>query len=92
MVNEEKLELKTNPTVREIWKLGKFILNKFFENMQKNQKLPIELLLWTTSGDWKSIQDGDYANNFIKVIDNCINLLCNKYCNYQFCFVLIDYS
>jgi len=66
MVSDETLELKTNPVVKEIWKLGKYIIGKFFENMSKNPKLPLELLLWTSSGDWKSIQEGDYANNFVK--------------------------
>ena len=67
LVNEEKLEIKTNPVIREIWKLGKFIIGKFFENLAKNPKLPIELLLWTGANEWKGIQEGDYANNFIKV-------------------------
>ena len=59
--------MKSNPVIKEIWKLGKFILGKFFENMKTNDKLPIEMLLWTLRGDWDSIQKGDYANNFVKV-------------------------
>ena len=59
-INQEKIELKTNPVYKEIWTLGKFILGKFFQCMQENEKLPVELLLWTTQRDWEPIMKGNF--------------------------------
>ena len=61
-INQEKIELKTNPVYKEIWTLGKFILGKFFQVMQENDKLPVELLLWTTQRDWEPIMKGNLTS------------------------------
>ena len=70
-INQEKIELKTNPVYKEIWTLGKFILGKFFQCMQENEKLPVELLLWTTQRDWEPIMKG----NFLLELEISTNLL-----------------
>ena len=79
-INQEKIELKTNPVYKEIWTLGKFILGKFFQCMQENEKLPVELLLWTTQRDWEPIMKG----NFMLELEISTNLL--KTCPFFGCF------
>ena len=71
-INQEKIELKTNPVYKEIWTLGKFILGKFFQCIQENDKLPVELLLWTTQRDWEPIMKGNLtpaciSNNLLAI-------------------------
>ena len=54
--------VRSNPVIRELWQVGKFILGKFFETLKTNPKLPIEALFWTNLRDCESIQNGSYAD------------------------------
>ena len=59
-INRNQARVRSDPVVREIWRFGKFLLNEFFRISTKNEKLPLELLFWTTPSQCERVQEGSY--------------------------------
>lgn len=60
-------DVSTNPATKELYRFAKYILSKFFEAAQKNEKVFVEMLFWKGAKEAYELEEGyDTAQSTMK--------------------------